>query len=398
AVDFVCKGEGEIPLLTLVDHLEKGLSAEGIANIWWKQNGQVIVNPVGMWVQELDDLPFEDREIFDFARIVDRRHGWAEVISTRGCPYECTYCFNRAFFDMYQIANTELRMKDYIRRRNVDSAIQMLLEVRERYPNVKYFTFVDDIFGLIGEWLINFCNEYHDKVGVTFACTSQPRSFNRRVAALLSHAGCKVLKMGVEAGNYYLRRHVLKRNISDECLIDAFDAAREYNLKPQAFNMIGLPTETKENIQETIRLNANLRPYIVWMSTFMPYPGTELWQFCQENDLIDNSKWDVVNSYRGDSVLRENYISNIDLRKMRTMFKWYLNSEIGNEVSDTYRQNIQELNALPEDHWQDETARQIFQERDEELDERFRRLKYDHYVTKKYVNVYWGKLYNYDLT
>ena len=64
-----------------------------------QQNGEtaIIDNKMERWVQDLDTLPFEDRDIFSYERIVASRHGWAEVIASRGCPYACTYCFNLPF-------------------------------------------------------------------------------------------------------------------------------------------------------------------------------------------------------------------------------------------------------------------------------------------------------------
>jgi radical SAM superfamily enzyme YgiQ (UPF0313 family) len=404
AVNFVCKGEGEVPLLQLVEHLEKGLPVSDVRNLVWKKaEGEVVVNPVGRWIDDLDQLPFEDREIFRFQDIVETRHGWAEVITTRGCPYECTYCFNLPFFQMYRddlqkSDSDKLYMRDFLRRRSVEHSIRLLQEVKEQYPNVKYFTFVDDIFGLQGRWLTDFCNAYPEKVGIPFACTSQPRSFNRSVAQLLSHAGCKVLKMGVESGNEQLRQHVLKRNITDEMLVRDFELAREYGLKPQAFNMIGLPTETREQVLETVRLNARMRPYIVWMSTFMPYPGTHLYDFCVQNDLMDETKWDEVNSYRGGSVLKDTHLPAAELKKLRVMFKWHLNASLGNGVSEGHQKHIDELSALGDSAWQDDSIEDLYRERDQDLDERYRNEGKDHYITRKYVNMYWGKEYGYDLS
>jgi radical SAM superfamily enzyme YgiQ (UPF0313 family) len=243
-VDYACKGEGEKPLLELVDRLEQGLPCDAIANIMAKktsrgiagfaevangnghtinafahgggtavltkskpalvetvaidigkrgqvsvkasqatiaatsshataENSGVIDNKMGRWVQDLDTLPFEDRDVFSYDRIVESRHGWAEVIASRGCPYACTYCFNLPFFSRYKNdtkdTNDRITMRDFVRRRSVDSTIGMLREVRERYPNVKYFTFVDDVFAIYSRWLADLAPRYAQEVGVPFA-------------------------------------------------------------------------------------------------------------------------------------------------------------------------------------------------------------------------------------
>lgn len=441
AVDFVCKGEGEIPLLELVRRLASGASTEHIPNMLTKSSEvvaeepmlrtgtfdtpsgrsfsvaqpgpqakyfdledgtRVADNPVGRWVDDLDSLPFEDREVFDYGRIVETRSGWAEVIASRGCPYACTYCFNIPFLEMYKkdLAGTpeKVTTKDFVRRRSVESTVEMLLEIKEKYSNVQYFTFVDDVFAIYSRWLADLAPRYKDAVGLQFAATSQPLAFNESIAKLLKEMGCKVVKMGVEAGKPEIRNRVLNRNITDKVLLDSFGLARKYGLKPQAFNMIGLPTETKDDMIQTARLNAQMRPYIVWVSTFMPYPNTALDDYCHEHNLIDPARWDEVRSYRGGSVLKEISFSHVDLEKVRMMFRWHLNANLGNECSGAYAKAIEDLSALPDDKWMAGEVEALWRDREEELDRRFRAEKVDHYVGKKYINMLWAKEYGYDMS
>jgi|GEM_PF-1399292 len=488
-VDYVCKGEGEKPLLELVDRLQAGLPAHDIANLTSRRQARLTViagaakagcgthdhehtngnghahevpaieepaellvaapiiserreigsesgsesggvatmttvaeskakidgthsgdnhddnivdNKMGKWVQDLDELPFEDREVFEYDKIVQSRHGWAEVIASRGCPYACTYCFNLPFFARYKNdtkgTDQAVTMKDFVRRRSVRSTVDMLLEVKEKYPNVKFFTFVDDVFAIYSRWLADLAPLYAKEVGLPFAATSQPLAFNETIARLLKEMGCKVVKMGVEAGNARIRNQVLNRNIPDNVLIKDFKLARDYGLKPQAFNMIGLPTETRENMLETVSLNAKLRAYIVWMSTFMPYPGTVLHDFCVNGGLIDPQRWNDIRSYRGGSVLKEGSFTYLELEKVRVLFKWQLNAALENECSDEYRKNVDDLEKMSEGDWMSGKAEEVYQEIDPKLDKRFRELEVDHYITKKYVNMFWAKEYGYDIS
>ncbi len=429
AVDYVCKGEGERPLLELVNRLAAGEPTDDIPNIVWKkpagpapapakQSGekanpgrgagadgrcdQIIDNKMGRWVQNLDELPYEDREIFDYERIVESRYGWAEVIASRGCPYACTYCFNQRFFARYQFdtAGTAdaVTMKDFVRRRSPAALAGMLKQIKQRYPAVKFFTFVDDIFAIDRSWLAELAPLYVREVGLPFACTSHPQAFNRKIARLLKEMGCKVVKMGIEAGNERIRTQVLNRKMLDEVLIRSFALARDYGLKPQAFNMIGLPTETRQNMMETVRLNAQVRAYIVWVSVFMPYPGTALHQFCLDNDLLDPQRWDDVRSYRGGTVLKETSFTHLELEKVRVLFRAYLNAFLENDCSADYRELAEELEAAGADDWSGGKAEQLFQQRDAELDGKWRRREVDHYVLKKYINMLWAKEYDYDIS
>src|SRR5262249_39357955 len=114
--------------------------------------------------------------------------------------------------------------------------------------------------------------------------------------------------------------------------------------------------------------------------------------------LIDPEKWNEVRSYRGGSVLKETSFSYLDLEKIRVLFKWQLNAALDNDCSEEYRRNIAELEALSADDWFGGKAEELYQERDPELDRHFRARQVDHYITKKYVNMFWAKEYDYDLS
>jgi len=130
----------------------------------------------------------------------------------------------------------------------------------------------------------------------------------------------------------------------------------------------------------------------------MPYPGTVLHDFCVNSDLIDPQKWDEIRSYRGGSVLKEKSFSYLELEKIRVLFKWHLNVALENECSEVYRKNIEELEAMSPDDWFGGNAEELFHQRDPELDKRFRDQQIDHYITKKYVNMFWAKEYDYDIS
>ncbi len=403
-IDLLCRGEGDRALPEVVRRLEAGTPMDGIPNIFHKRNGQVFRERILDWVEDLDTLPVEDHEIFNFGKIVETRNGWAEVIVTRGCPYPCSYCFNKPLLNDYkrtfeQIEGLHFDTKKFTnRRRSVDAVISMLKGMKEGYPNIEHFTFVDDIMAQDSPWFRKFAERYADEIGLPYACTSQPLLFNENLARLLKASGCKVVKMGIEAGNENIRRTVLNRRISNEYLEKVFHIAREFDLKPQAFNMIGIPGETFKNMMETVRLNALLRPYIVWLSTFNPYPGTELYKKCLEKNMINQSKIDSVESYREDSVLKDEFLPPLEFKKIRVMFRWHLNAFLANGAEKVYRENIREIDGLSDDHWRNGEAEKIFLERDRELDRHFRHRLIDHYIRKKYINILWGELYNYDLT
>ncbi len=405
-VDILCRGEGDFVLPEIAKRIEAGLALDGIPNIYHKKDGEVIESPMTSWVQDLNILPFEDREVFNYGRIVDTRNGWAEVIVTRGCPYQCTYCFNKPLLDQYKdscktsdLNNSPFPSREFVsRRRSVDETIQLLKGLKETYQNIKFFTFVDDVMAREGEWFDAFTERYKNEIGLPYACTSQPLLFTEKLARQLKGSGCKVVKMGVEAGNEEIRKKVLKRSISNDKLREVFGIAREQGLKPQSFNMIGIPGEDITHMMETITLNAELKPYIVWLSTFNPYPGTELYRECMRRDMIDEAKWNEVDSYRGGSVLKDEILPALELKQLRVLFRWILNAHLGNEANEIYQKLLNEFHELPEEEWMNGTAEKKFIKKDNEVDEQLRKQNISHYVSKKYISMFWGKEYDYDLS
>ncbi|MBT6229966.1 MAG: hypothetical protein HOI47_25265, partial [Candidatus Scalindua sp.] len=108
--------------------------------------------------------------------------------------------------------------------------------------------------------------------------------------------------------------------------------------------------------------------------------------------------WHQVDSYRGASVLKEEYLSALEFKKIRVLFRWLLNENLENDAKEIFHANIQDLSSRSNEQWQNGTVEKIFEERDNEIDQDLRRKNISHYVSKKYINILWGNEYGYDLT
>ena len=97
-------------------------------------------------------------------------------------------------------------------------------------------------------------------------------------------------------------------------------------------------------------------------------------------------------------MLKEGSFSYLELEKMRVLFKWHLNAALENECSADFQEHIDNLSALGEDEWFSGKAEDMFQEIDPDLDQKWRKEKVDHYITKKYVNMFWAEEYGYDIS
>jgi len=280
SIDMICVGEGEYPMLELVRNMEKGESIYDIQNLWIKKpDGTVKKNPMRPLISNLDALPFPDRELFNFQRLLRLSHSVAEFMGGRGCPYNCSYCCNSILKSVYNGKGP------YLRIRSVENVLAEIRDVTEKY-NVKIIEFHDDTFTLFPQWIEEFCEKYPKEFDLPFWCNARVETMNRQILTSLKKAGCQQLHIGVESGNEWLRQTVLKRNMTNQQIINAFKNAHELGIRTLSFNMVGIPFETPEMVEETIQLNKLIQPDVIFVSIFYPIPNTELWNMCEQNKYL----------------------------------------------------------------------------------------------------------------
>jgi len=379
AIDFICVGEGEYAFLELVDNLERGKDVSNIENIWLKSNGAIIRNQLRAPIKDLDALPFADRKEVDHKRIVEISRGWANILVSRGCPYRCTYCINYTYFDLYGNKYT-------VRFRSVDNVLKEI-ELLLKDPNVKMINFNDDTFTINNEWVLEFCEKYAKKFKVPFACNTRVTNFNAGIAKALKKAGCQEVKIGLESGSQRIRKEILNRHMSDELIIKAFDIAKQAGLRCWAFTMIGIPTETKDDVVKTVELLAKIRPYIIRCSIFYPFKGTKIYDYCVEHNLIDKEKEGKYSNYFEESILKLDALSQIDILKFKKMFKWYVDAYSNIDTAQFYKQLVGFFDQLPDCYWTNGKAVEMFKAMDAIVDKLFRELKKEHYATRRQLDL-----------
>ena len=151
----ICIGEGEFPILDLVTALENKSDYLNIANFWFRSGAEIVKNPVRPLINNLDDLPFPDRELFDYQQIVnDNYDDGAEFMVGRGCPFLCSFCINKSLQDLYRGKGP------FVRYRTVDHVVAEIRQVVATYSNIAKITFQDDILALNKKWLAEFSEKY----------------------------------------------------------------------------------------------------------------------------------------------------------------------------------------------------------------------------------------------
>ena len=308
--DIAAIGEAEGALIKLLRSMQKGKINTKIKNLWFRREGVIIRNEVDSLNQDLDKLPFTDRELFDYQRYINSNRGFATFMSSKGCPYECSYCINKVLIDKYKGKGK------YLRFRSVDNVLAEIKEVVSKYK-VKEIEFYDDTFTLNKERLKEFSERYPKEVGIPFYINARVNAVTKEDFLLLKKAGCVRVSIGIESGDDYIRNKILKRNQTEEQIINTFRWAKEAKLKTYSFNMIGVPYEDMNSIKRTINLNRKIKPDYVGVSIFNAFKGTKLYSLCQKNGWLVNR---TSSSYFQSTNVRHPNFRLKKLKKIRDRF------------------------------------------------------------------------------
>jgi anaerobic magnesium-protoporphyrin IX monomethyl ester cyclase len=285
-VDYLVTNEAEVTFPKMLRAIEQG-----------QPPGEKVLRGE---TPDLDAIPFADRDLF-----LDEWRKWGydldspevpfvkelpapflTVIAGRGCVYNCSFCKPG---------------EDYIfgkgvRRRSVENVIEELKELRERYRFAS-FMFHDDCLTEDRRWVAEFTRRYQEE-GFTqpFFCQSRADIIARHtdMVEMMAHAGLRGYFVGFESGNKRIL-NFLRKGTTPERNLQAAKVCRQYGLAIWANYMLGIPTETKEEVMDTVNMIREIDPDYYSPSFFTPHPGTDLYDYCVEHDLSLITDYD---SYR----------------------------------------------------------------------------------------------------
>ncbi|MGZ3721490.1 MAG: B12-binding domain-containing radical SAM protein [Bdellovibrionales bacterium] len=281
-VDYVVRGEGEITLLELVETLEGKREAKDVLGLGFKENGVPRMNGMRPLIEDLDILPFPDKDLY-YDAMPYLNHGYT-TMSGRGCPYRCTFCDNNTSMKLYK--EEVKKTQKWTRRHSPEYVINEILWAKERY-GIEHVRFNDEDFSYDKKWLREFCALYIEKkVAIPYFAWVYPNTIDTEMAGLLAKSGCDAVEMGIQSGAEHLRKEILHRKTKDEDIINAMKALREAGVRTTVDVIIGLPTETKADLDATVRLLAAGRPWHLYAFWLRYYPSTEILSIAKERKLL----------------------------------------------------------------------------------------------------------------
>lgn len=294
ALDAVCVGEGEAALCELFSRLERDDAWEATPNFWARRGGAIFRNPVRPLIGDTTAIPEPDRGLLDDFPSA-RRFPIRSFIASRGCPYDCTYCFNHAYYRIYAGKGARVRLTP------AAAFVAEIARELERAP-FEAAQFEDDIFGMSPRWLEEFARLYRERVGVPFSCNVRVELVTDRIAGLLAEAGCAGVWLGLESGDEKVRSELLDRQNSDDVTRAGVARLKRHGLAVSTENIVGIPTTTLAHDLKTLKLNCELRPNYSQCSIFQPYPKTDLGKIAAEAGLFSGDYDELGDFYEGSSL------------------------------------------------------------------------------------------------
>lgn len=279
--DYVVRGEGEITLLQLVEAMEGTRDPKDVLGLAYRHRGEIKINPMRPLIEDLDELPFPDKDLF--YEIMPYLNKGYTTMTGRGCPYRCTFCDNNSSQKLYR-AGVE-KVQKWTRRHSPQYVVNEILWAKEKY-NISHVRFNDEDFSYDKNWIREFGPLYRDQVGIPFFAWTYPNTIDDEMAKILADAGCDSVEMGIQSGSQALRKDVLKRNTKDSQIVLSFNALRRAGIRATADIIIGLPTETKADLDATVDLLIQARPWHLYAFWLRYYPSTEILTLAKERKLL----------------------------------------------------------------------------------------------------------------
>jgi len=288
-VDFAVQGDGEIPLLRLAEALDRRApDLSSVPGLVYKKDGAIIKN--GIYVEtDLDGIPFPDWNLVNmhhYAR-ADALSPLAMMVSARGCPYRCGFCFRGA-------SGLRTRFRDPV------SIVDEMEYLRGRWK-AREIVFCNDTLTARRDHIIAMCEEILRRdLKIFWQGATRVDAVDPEMLKLMKSSGCKQLKFGIESGSEEILE-LMQKGISKEQAVNAFQWCRKEKIRIGAYFIIGYAKENERTIQETIDFAKELDPDFAMFYAGIPLPATDFHALAVEEKKIAPDYWrDYVLGRRND--------------------------------------------------------------------------------------------------
>lgn len=273
-IDYVIIGEAELTLKDILD----GVPDNEILGICYRENFQPVKNDKRPFIDNLDILPFPARHLVDNSiyKRPDNGKVQAVVKVARGCPFHCFFC----------LATPVSGAK--VRTRSPENIVAELKECVEKY-NIKNFLFWSDIFNFDREWTLELCQKIIESgLKITWSSNTRADTMDDEMAKMMFKSGCRLVSIGVESGSQKMLDNIGKKITLDD-IRNTVKILKKNKIKIYNYFVIGLPWETEETVEETIKFAIELNSNFISFYTATPLPGTKYFAYAMMNKLVEGN-------------------------------------------------------------------------------------------------------------
>ena len=273
-IDYVIIGEAELTLKDILD----GVPDNEILGICYRENFQPVKNDKRPFIDNLDILPFPARHLVDNSiyKRPDNGKVQAVVKVARGCPFHCFFC----------LATPVSGAK--VRTRSPENIVAELKECVEKY-NIKNFLFWSDIFNFNREWTLELCQKIIESgLKITWSSNTRADTMDDEMARMMYKSGCRLVSIGVESGSQKMLDNIGKKITLDD-IRNTVKILKKNKIKIYNYFVIGLPWETEETVEETIKFAIELDSNFISFYTATPLPGTKYFAYAMLNKLVEGN-------------------------------------------------------------------------------------------------------------
>jgi radical SAM superfamily enzyme YgiQ (UPF0313 family) len=304
--DIVCLGEGEGAITDLAENMSGGKDYLRVKNLWFKLDGKIVRNDLRPLVGNLDEIPLPDYSCeghfiveeenikplivekvlhYEGKRFKQDKKGIRyPIMTSRGCPYSCTYCCNNVFEKLYP-------GQKRLRWRSAENVVGELKMIQRELGPISFVIFVDDNFTArpVKE-LSEFCAIYKEKINVPFFCQCSPLTISAERLDILLDSGCQKISMGIETANsriaeMYNRKHFHKAVPKAISLLENYRS--KMPMPPSYQFIVDNPYEDIEETLDTLKMAVGLkRPWDNPIYSLMLFPGTSMYEKAKGDGLI----------------------------------------------------------------------------------------------------------------
>ncbi len=294
-VDIISRGEGERNIIPLIRALEEGQSLSKIQGISYRISGNIIHNEDAPLVPAVE---LHQYTVYDYAPYSIQERGYVELEGGRGCPFECTFCATKTFWQQ------KFRIKP------IEHLVKEMDTFYEMYQ-IRDFVIIHDMFTANHNHLLEFCEAVRGKK-YRWSCSSRLDVLNEKMIDYMYQSGCVSIYIGIETGSQRMQK-IINKKLQLACSLDKIKMICRKGINVTLSFMYGFPEENEQDIRDTLMFIQQLLKcgiFQIQLHQFIPLPKT-----AETEKVMDCLYWDLEQT--DDSVVLPQYLDEACVAKIR---------------------------------------------------------------------------------